>query len=270
MPWVFRDIRAAARDRRRPPDRLSRGGREATRSRRRRGATGPARGGAITYNKTALWLHTLERYLGGERCSAACRYFFERSASSTRSPRTSSPRSTRERSRPDLVFRSGLSLVERIRLRGGRPHVANGGDRAHRGHRAAAGEALFPVDVSGRRLPTARAVREHWDGRDRWKLYTGTGARAAVSAEVDPDNVLLLDIDRTNNSRTLAPQTRQGRTPVDRALVPLAAGPGADLCVLRLSRRAHSGGAGPGCCSRQRRFSASGWRRRSPRCRPRS
>ena len=106
------------------------------------------------------------------------------------------------------------------------------------------GEALFPVDVQVMFEDGSR-VREHWDGRERWKLYTWDRSAAAVSAEVDPDNVLLLDIDRTNNSRTLAPRPTQGRTPVDRALVPLAAGPGADLCVLRLSRRAHSGGDGP-------------------------
>jgi hypothetical protein len=33
-----------------------------------------------------------------------------------------------------------------------------------------------------------------------------------VSAEVDPDHVLLLDIDRTNNSRTLAPKGTEAAT----------------------------------------------------------
>ena len=70
------------------------------------------------------------------------------------------------------------------------------------------GEALFPVDVQVI-FDDGSRVREHWDGRERWKLYTWDRSAAAVSAEVDPDNVLLLDIDRTNNSRTLTPQTNK-------------------------------------------------------------
>jgi hypothetical protein len=31
----------------------------------------------------------------------------------------------------------------------------------------------------------------------------------AVSAEIDPDRVLLLDVDRTNNSRTLRPRAAE-------------------------------------------------------------
>ena len=68
------------------------------------------------------------------------------------------------------------------------------------------GEAVFPVDLLVTFADGSR-VREHWDGRDRWKLYAWDRSAAAVSAEVDPDRVLLLDIDRTNNSRSVAPQT---------------------------------------------------------------
>jgi hypothetical protein len=46
-------------------------------------------------------------------------------------------------------------------------------------------------------------VRERWDGRERWKLYTYDRTTAAVSAEVDPDQILLLDLNRVNNSRTV-------------------------------------------------------------------
>jgi hypothetical protein len=73
------------------------------------------------------------------------------------------------------------------------------------------GEAIFPVDVLVR-FANGETVRERWDGVDRWKQWTYERASRAVSAEVDPDHVLLLDLDATNNSRTLQPQARQAAT----------------------------------------------------------
>ena len=67
------------------------------------------------------------------------------------------------------------------------------------------GEAVLPVDV----LVTfagGRQVREHWDGRDRWRLYRWERPERAVTAEVDPGATLLLDVNRTNNSWTLEPR----------------------------------------------------------------
>jgi hypothetical protein len=46
---------------------------------------------------------------------------------------------------------------------------------------------------------------DRWDGRDRWKTFVYESAGRARSAEVDPRHVLLLDVNRTNNSVTLAP-----------------------------------------------------------------
>jgi len=51
-------------------------------------------------------------------------------------------------------------------------------------------------------------VRWKWDGRDTWKSFEVTKPVRAVSAQVDPDRVLLLDLNYTNNSMTLAPRTR--------------------------------------------------------------
>jgi hypothetical protein len=73
------------------------------------------------------------------------------------------------------------------------------------------GEAIFPVDV----LVTFRdgeRVTEHWDGKDRWKLYTYNRRAQALSAAVDPARVLLLDVDYTNNSKTLEPQGARAAT----------------------------------------------------------
>jgi hypothetical protein len=52
-------------------------------------------------------------------------------------------------------------------------------------------------------------VRWHWDGRDRWKLFEVEKPVRALFAEVDPDRVLVLDANVTNNSATLAPRADQ-------------------------------------------------------------
>ena len=55
-------------------------------------------------------------------------------------------------------------------------------------------------------------MTEHWNGRDRWKLYIYDRPQPAVAAVVDPEQVLLLDLNRTNNSRTLAPNGERAAT----------------------------------------------------------
>jgi len=51
-----------------------------------------------------------------------------------------------------------------------------------------------------------------WDGRDERRTFRYRSPSSAVSATVDPDRVLLLDLDRTNNSRTFAPRTATAAT----------------------------------------------------------
>jgi len=47
-------------------------------------------------------------------------------------------------------------------------------------------------------------ISDRWDGRDREKTFSYRSPAAAVSAEIDPDHLVLLDHRRTNNSRRLA------------------------------------------------------------------
>jgi hypothetical protein len=49
-------------------------------------------------------------------------------------------------------------------------------------------------------------MRWEWDGRDRWKLFEIDRPVRASSVQIDPDRILLLDLDYTNNSATLAPR----------------------------------------------------------------
>ena len=73
------------------------------------------------------------------------------------------------------------------------------------------GEAWFPVDLLVT-FKDGHRVTEHWDGRERWKLYTYDRPAQAASAEVDPERILLLDVNVTNNSSSLAPRGRTAAT----------------------------------------------------------
>ena len=73
------------------------------------------------------------------------------------------------------------------------------------------GEAMFPVDVAVT-FRNGERVTEHWDGVDRWRQYAYDRDAQALSAQVDPNRVLLLDVDYTNNSKTLEPKGADAAT----------------------------------------------------------
>ena len=56
-----------------------------------------------------------------------------------------------------------------------------------------------------------RAV-DAWDGRDARKTFAYRSASRAESATVDPDRTLVLDINRTNNSRAVTPRSGTAAT----------------------------------------------------------
>ena len=68
------------------------------------------------------------------------------------------------------------------------------------------GDGVFPVTVRVV-FENNQEVRWQWDGRDRWKMFEVDRPVRAVTAQVDPERVLLLDANYTNNSRSLAPKT---------------------------------------------------------------
>ena len=69
----------------------------------------------------------------------------------------------------------------------------------------------FPVDVLVT-FSNGEQAREKWDGRGRWAVFTFDRAFTAVSAQIDPERVLLLDTNYTNNSRTAEPRSDQAAT----------------------------------------------------------
>lgn len=64
------------------------------------------------------------------------------------------------------------------------------------------GARSLPVEV---RFEDGTTVRDWWDGRDAEKQLIYASATRAQSVSVDPESVLLLDADRTNNTRNLKP-----------------------------------------------------------------
>jgi len=67
------------------------------------------------------------------------------------------------------------------------------------------GEATFPVDVVTT-FADGQQATEHWDGKDRRVIYTYERPARVTRVEIDPGHVLLLDINRTNNSCTTQPR----------------------------------------------------------------
>lgn len=63
------------------------------------------------------------------------------------------------------------------------------------------GDFVLPVTVEIVFDDGAR-LREHWDGVDRWKKLSYVRNASVVSAEIDPDHSVLLDVDLFNNSYT--------------------------------------------------------------------
>ncbi len=73
------------------------------------------------------------------------------------------------------------------------------------------GAGQFPVDVLVT-FSDGHQERERWDGRSRWQNFSYDRPARAVSAQIDPERVLLLDTQFTNNSKTLAPVNDKAAT----------------------------------------------------------
>jgi len=69
------------------------------------------------------------------------------------------------------------------------------------------GEAVWPVEIEFT-FADGKKLRKTWDGKYRWKRFSFSGPSRLISAQVDPERKLLLDINYANNSRTLKPKAR--------------------------------------------------------------
>ena len=192
----------------------------------------PATGGAITYNKSALYLHTLERHLGWEVVRRGMSDFYRRWKFGHPGPDDVFD-AMNGAAGEDLgwffdqvhgssaVFDYGIAALS-SRNAAGRGRFDDGRYRDESAGGAAAdgqaesdpaawyeslvtvrryGDGIFPVEVVVD-FADGTTERRRWDGREQWTYYRFVRPSRAVTATVDPDRVLLLDVDFTNNSRT--------------------------------------------------------------------
>ena len=181
----------------------------------------PGSGSALSYDKTALWLNTLERYLGWPTMQRIMSTFFERWKFRHPGPQdffaVVNEVSGRDMTwffdqvyRSSNVFDYGVQAVRSEPVSGpgyadrnGKPAFEAGPGKGGRVRSTVVvrryGEALFPVDVLVS-FANGEQVREHWDGRDRWTSFVYERGVGVDTVVVDPDRILLLDINRTNNS----------------------------------------------------------------------
>ena len=167
----------------------------------------PGTGGNITYSKTALWLNTLERSMGWPWLQKIMTAHFGKWQFKHPQPQDFFD-TVNEVGGQDLtwffdqVYRSSNAFDYGIQdLRSTRDDQQYHTTVVARRY----GEARFPVDVVVT-FRNGERVTEHWDGADRWKLYTYDRPSQALSAQLDPQRVLLMDVDYTNNSKTLEPK----------------------------------------------------------------
>ncbi|HEV2172160.1 MAG TPA: M1 family metallopeptidase, partial [Nitrospira sp.] len=172
--------------------------------------------GGITYGKTATVLLTLEGLIGEDVMRNAMHTYFER-YKFTHPTGTDFLKTIQDVAGQDLSWYfnqavSGTNVLdyEVSDVRSDRadwyekdPPPYKKGQTVFRDtvliHRK--GDFLFPVETEVR-FDNGEAVREKWDGKDRWTRYVYLKKAKILSAEIDPDHKVLLDKDYFNNSRT--------------------------------------------------------------------
>ncbi len=172
-----------------------------------------------SYSKPELVLRTLERFMGEELFLKSMRAYFQEFA--FRHPTTSDFLATFDRVSGndwdwffDETFRrSDLADYSISALRSTLipPARDSSGTPTH--------SEVFRSEVlverkGGVRLPVSVRVvfddgiefREYWDGEDKWQRFSYSRPARVTLAEVDPDNLLLIDTNPANNSRKGTPE----------------------------------------------------------------
>jgi hypothetical protein len=184
-------------------------------------------GADITYSKTMLWLATLERELGWDVLQRILATFFERYAFRHPTPDEVFAVADEVAGQDlswffDQVHRSAATFdyaVGRVSSTSVEPrgYVERDGrlvlaekpsteddDPARKWRTEVVverrGDGVFPVDVL-LVFEDGTEVRERWDGRARHTSFVVERGSKLRHAVVDPERKLLLDLDRTNDSR---------------------------------------------------------------------
>jgi YD repeat-containing protein len=168
----------------------------------------------MTYAKPALWLHTLERALGWTTVQQILSTFVDRWKFKHPKPgdlfQVANEVSRRDLTpffdqvyRGSAVFDYGVDSVTSNET----DDEMFTNDIIVRRH----GDGIFPVTVLAT-LANGEQRRFAWDGAGRWHRITLEHASRVVSAQVDPDQILVLDTNFTNNSFTTEPASGRAAT----------------------------------------------------------
>ena len=183
---------------------------------------------STAYYKTALWLHTLERYLGWPTLQRGMSTYYDRWQFAHPKPQDFFD-TISEAANMDLrwffdqvhgdsaIFDYGIAQLS-SRDTTGRGFF----DGAFRDQGSSSavettvvvrryGDGVFPVDIVVEFADGHRKRRE-WNGRSQWTMLKFEHATHATSAVVDPNRILLLDVNYTNNSRTTTPRANAAAT----------------------------------------------------------
>lgn len=172
--------------------------------------------------RVALTLHTLERYLGWPAMQQALEAFQLRWHAGFAGPAELAAIVSEQRG-TDMgwFFEQALRVDARfdygIESFSSQPRPDADGEFETRLSLRPFGDGIFAGAVEPRgplraarslkvvtRFADGTAIEEWWDGRDAALELAYAGPALALSASVDPDAMLLLDDDRSNNSRTVA------------------------------------------------------------------
>jgi hypothetical protein len=171
----------------------------------------PGSASAITYNKTALWLATLERLLGWPTTRKILATHFSRGAFRHPTPDEFFAVAGEVAGRDltwffDAVHRSSASFDYGVGQVTGTPRAGGGFDHVVVTRRI--GDGVFPTTTRVT-FEDGTSIEDRWDGRDRWHAFRFSRDARVARVQVDPDRVLLLDLNYTNNSWSAEPRAAE-------------------------------------------------------------
>jgi hypothetical protein len=173
----------------------------------------PATGSSITYYKTALWLHTLERWLGWAHLQPAMSGYFQAWAYRHPQPDDFLSRLPHDVQPALAAFNDDVqrSAVFDYGIEAFSSRADGGGPFRTTVVASRLGDGIFPVEVVTT-FDDGTTRTEHWNGVDRRMTYSYETRSRATSSQVDPRRILMLDTHRVNNSRSLRARTSEAST----------------------------------------------------------
>ncbi|MCH9649370.1 MAG: M1 family metallopeptidase [Deltaproteobacteria bacterium] len=226
LPWLFPEL---AQGRTVFGNRLDRYRRSGVRNRQSRPTYlyYPASASSTSYHRTSLWLATLERFIGWDSLQEILSTFYQRW--SFRHPRPENFFSIANEvsgrdldwffdqvhgSSVDFDYAIGRVSTTPLKFEGysgaetdlryeGREEESSQ-DAPEKIFRSEVvverrADGVFPVEVL-MIFEDGSEVRRSWDGRNRWQLLVEERASKLTQVKVDPERILVLDLDVTNNS----------------------------------------------------------------------